>query len=239
MQQENVALLLWQRSESQRFDPPSGLMQYWREEQSPRGAHRGCCRLLRHEKEGSSLDIQRQQATTSLDILPLIANEPRQSPDLCPSKPIKSAERQHPSRVSGRQREGVKQSPSSCALQRRPPSRSPRRQGVSALPPALFISPLPLPAETLSDVCERQPPTGNKRGELACRYIVAVTWWRQQITEARGSEGNSGHFLTRGQEIDTVSCHSNHDRQLNGKPHFHHALTQVTVQRDPARVNVQ
>lgn len=64
-------------------------MQYWREEQSPRGVRRGCCRLLRQEKEGNSLDIQRQQGTTSLDIPLLIASESRQSPDLCRSRPIK------------------------------------------------------------------------------------------------------------------------------------------------------
>lgn len=79
--------------------------------------------------------------------------------------------------------------------------------------------------EPLSGVCERQPPVGNKRGELACRYIVAVTWWHLQITQAGGSEGNSGHFQTRGQEIDIVSSHSNHDRRLSRKPHFHHTST--------------
>lgn len=151
--------------------------------------------------------------------------ESQQSPDLCQSKPFKSAERQHPTRVSGLQRKGVKRNP--CELSAWEKTPLPGRHGVRE---CRLCQPL-----RLSHLClcgraavrrfanGKWPPLSNKRSELACRYIVAVTWRRLQITEAGGSEGNSGHFQARGQEIDFGSPHSNHDRPL--KPHFHHAGT--------------
>lgn len=105
----------------------------------------------------------------------------------------------------------------------------PWSQGVLAPPAASFISPLPLQVEPPSGVCEQQPPDGNKHGKLARRYSVAVTWWRLQITEAGGSEGNCRHFLTRGQEIDIVASHSDHNQRLKAKILLsprRHALTQ-------------
>lgn len=203
-------------------------MQYWREEQSPCGVCRGCCRLLQQEKEGNSIDIQRQQETTSPDILPLITNESQQSLDLHLSRPIKSAERQHLRECQVFRGKESNKTPE-LWLERKPPTFPPWSQGVLALPPTSFISLLPLQVEPPSGICERLPPNGNKRGELAHRYIVAVTRWRLQITDAGGSEGSCRHFLSRGQEIDIVTSHSNPDRRLNGKiplsPH-QHTLTQ-------------
>lgn len=138
---QNAALLLHQWSVRQRFDPPSGSMQYWREEQSPCGVCRGCCRLLRQEKERRNIDIQRHEETASPDILRMIANEFHQSLDLRPSRPVKSAERQHLTRCR------VFREKKKLWPERNPPTLPPWGQGVPALPPGSIISPLKLQVE--------------------------------------------------------------------------------------------
>lgn len=142
---QNAAPLLRQCSERQRSDPPSGSMQYWREEQSPCGVSRGCCRLLQQEKEGNSIEIQRQEETTSswhpaADCKRVLAIP------WPPSEQANQISRTATSnRLSGPQREEVKRNPRAVAWGKTSNLSS---QGVLALPPASFISPQPLQVET-------------------------------------------------------------------------------------------